>query len=125
MKKIIFFLIAGGIGFVVDAGILYLLLGLGIDPFTARIFAIAAAMASTFLINRTLTFGASGRSLASEGARYGSVGIASALLNYLVYSGALLIIPSLTPFLALCAGSAAATAFSYTGYSRFVFRKLS
>ena len=125
MRKIVFFLFAGGIGFIVDAGVLYLLLRAGLDPFTGRVFAIAAAMASTFVINRTFTFGASGRSLASEGARYSSVGIASALLNYLVYSGALLMMPALSPFLALCAGSAAATAFSYTGYSRFVFRKLS
>lgn len=124
MKKLLFFAIAGGIGFVVDAGVLYLLIGAGLDPFTARIFAIAAAMASTFAINRTFTFGASGRTIASEGARYGSVGIASALLNYAIYSAALLIQPGLSPFVALVLGSGTATAFSYVGYSRFVFRKL-
>lgn len=122
MKRFALFLVAGASGFAVDVGVLWLCLHFGLlGPFGARIFAIAAAMSCTFLINRTFTFGASHRHVAAESARYGSVGIVSALLNYSVYSALLLALPGLSPFLALTLGAGSAAAFSYFGYSRFVF----
>lgn len=122
IRKLGFFLFAGAIGFAVDMGVLWLFLDFGLlDPFSARVLAIAAAMASTYMINRTFTFGASHRRMAVEGARYGSVGIASALINYGIYSGSLIAVPALSPYLALIFGSGSATVFSYLGYSRFVF----
>lgn len=122
MRRLGFFAVAGAVGFAVDAGVLWFFLHFGLlGPFSARVIAIAAAMACTYLINRTLTFGASTRSVAAEGARYGGVGVASALLNYAIYTGCLLALPWLSPFLALAAGSGLATAFTYFGYSRLVF----
>ena len=122
MRKVILFLVAGATGFVVDMGVLWLLLTLKLlDPFSARVLAIAAAMLCTYTINRTFTFGASPRNVAIEGARYGGVGLASALLNYAVYSGFLIALPEMSPYLALILGSVSATVFSYLGYSRFVF----
>jgi hypothetical protein len=47
-------------------------------------------MLCTYLINRTFTFGASTPHVSVEGARYGGVGIASALINYAVYSACLI-----------------------------------
>ena len=78
-------------------------------------------MLCTYMINRTFTFGASHRKMAVEGARYGSVGLASALINYAVYSISLITLPDISPYLALIFGSGSATVFSYLGYSRFVF----
>lgn len=122
MKKLAFFLFAGATGFVVDLGVLWLLLTLKLlDPFSARILAIGAAMLCTYVINRTFTFGASSRNMAIEGARYGSVGLASALVNYAVYSSTLVALPNISPYVALVLGSVTATVFSYLGYSRFVF----
>lgn len=122
MKRLLAFAIAGGLGFVVDAAVLALLLRLTVlGPFAARIISIAVAMAATWIINRTFTFGPSGRSLAAEGSRYGAVGLAAALFNYVVYSALLLIVPGLSPFLALLAASASAMTASYLGYSRLVF----
>lgn len=124
MKKLFWFAIAGGTGFVVDAGILLLLLRFTpIGPFGARAIAIPSALVATWLLNRNFTFGHSNRSLAIEGFRYGSVGMTSALLNYALYSALLISQPSLRPIIALILASAAATAFSYFGYSRFVFRR--
>ncbi|MBB3455351.1 putative flippase GtrA [Rhizobium sp. BK313] len=124
MKKLFRFLIAGGIGFVVDAGILLLLLRFTpIGPFGARAIAIPSALLATWFLNRNFTFGHSERSLAVEGFRYGSVGITSALLNYALYSSLLVSEPTLRPIIALILASAAATAFSFFGYSRFVFRR--
>ena len=122
MKRVGFFALAGAVGFAVDVGVLALLLALtSLGPFIARLIAIASAMAVTWLINRRFTFDDSPHSLAKEGARYGGVGLSSALLNYLVYSGIILALPRLYPVLAVAASSFIAAAWSDFGYSRFVF----
>jgi putative flippase GtrA len=77
----------------------------------------------TWTFNRAVTFGRSRFPLLLEGARYGSVGLLSALLNYAVYAGLLLALPWLHPLAAVVAASLAAMAFSWAGYSRFVFQK--
>jgi len=122
MKKLLFFAIAGGTGFVVDVVVLFIALHYTpIGPYFGRMLAIAAAMACTWYINRRFTFDASGHSLAAEGARYYSVGMTSAGINYVIYSALLLFISGISPFIALVLGSASATVFSYLGYSKFVF----
>ncbi|MBB6489044.1 GtrA family protein [Rhizobium lusitanum] len=123
MKKLFRFLIAGGVGFVVDAGVLHLMLWFTpFGPFVGRAISIPSALLATWVLNRNFTFGRSNRSLAAEGFRYGSVGLTSALLNYGLFSSLLISAPSLRPIIALTFASAAATAFSFFGYSRFVFR---
>ncbi|MGV3551409.1 GtrA family protein [Rhizobium sp.] len=124
MKRFGWFLVAGSIGFLADAGMLALLLNLTpLGPFTARIIAILFALSVTWGFNRAVTFGKSRFPLLLEGARYGSVGLLSATLNYAVYAGLLLALPFLHPLLALAVASLIAMAFSWAGYSRFVFQK--
>lgn len=124
MKKLLRFGLVGCAGFAVDAAVLTLLLDVtSLGPFVARAIAIAVAMTATWLLNRSFTFGASRHSLAVEGFRYGSVGVTSALVNYMLYSGLLISIPILKPLAALVLASIAAMAFSFFGYSRFVFRR--
>jgi putative flippase GtrA len=124
MKKLFWFAFAGGTGFLVDAGSLSLILWLTpAGPYVARVLSIAIAMAYTWTINRTFTFGSSGRHVASEGARYGLIGILAALVNYGSYSVCLLVWPPVWPVLAAAVGSGVAMIFSYVGYSRFVFAK--
>ncbi|HWT56854.1 MAG TPA: GtrA family protein [Rhizobium sp.] len=123
MRKLVRFAIAGGIGFLVDAAVLSALLHLTpLGPFLARLVAIALAMAATWAFNRSFTFDRSGRSLASEGFRYGSVGVTAALVNYGLYSALLLSLPALQPLAAMVIASLASMIFSFFGYSRFVFR---
>lgn len=122
IKKLFFFAVAGGTGFLVDAGMLLLLLHFtALDPYSARIIAIGIAMLSTWMVNRNFTFQRGSRSVASEGLRYGSVGISSALLNYAIYAAALFIIPDLRPIFAVIIASALATIWSYVGYNYFVY----
>jgi len=122
MSRFLLFAIVGGVGFLVDAGVLALLLWVTpLGPFLGRLVSIACALTVTWLCNRTLTFGPSNRSALHEGARYGGVGIASSILNYLVYSGVLLAVPATPPLAALVIASLAAMIFSYLGYSRLVF----
>ncbi len=122
MRRIVWFAVAGGTGFLVDAGLLALLLAATpLGPLTARVLSIVTAMAATWVLNRQLTFGRSGRSLLSEGARYGGVGVTAAVLNYLLYTGTLLAVPSTPPVLAVAAASGLAMLWSWFGYSRLVF----
>lgn len=124
MKKLLKFLLSGGIGFLTDAGLTAGLIHSGLaGPLVARAIAITIAMAVTWYINRTFTFGASKGPVASEGFRYGAVGITSAVLNYALYAALLSAIPHLQPLAALVMASVAAMAWSYFGYSRFVFRR--
>ena len=124
MKRFGWFLVAGSIGFAADAGMLALLLHITpLGPLGARIIAIAFALSVTWGFNRAVTFGRSKFPMLLEGARYGSVGLLSALVNYAIYAGQLLALPMFPPLAALAIASIAAMAFSWAGYSRFVFQK--
>ena len=124
MKRFGWFLVAGTIGFVFDAGMLALLLHVSpLGPFAARVIAIIFAMLGTWCFNRAITFGHSRFPLLLEGARYGGIGLISALLNYAVYGGLLLALPWLHPLGAVAGASLAAMTLSWAGYSRFVFQK--
>lgn len=122
MGRIWRFALIGGVGFVIDVMALALLLAVTpLGPFAARLVSIGLALLVTWQLNRHVTFGPSGRRMVAEGARYGGIGIATSVLNYAVYSVALLVVPALPPLAALVVGSAVAMAFSFLGYSRFVF----
>ncbi|WP_095202920.1 GtrA family protein [Mesorhizobium carmichaelinearum] len=122
MQRLVRFVFAGGIGFAADAAALWLLLAVTpLGPFVARMLSIGFALCATWQINRHLTFSPSRRGVAEEGARYGSVGIATSVVNYLVYSAILLALPAAPPLIALAIASLAAMALSFLGYSRLVF----
>lgn len=121
--KVFSFAVAGGAGFVTDMLVLYALLNFTpFGPFSARIISIIFAMIANFTINRTFTFGKSDKSLLEEVARYSTVGLIGAVLNYLVYVVLLLAIQDFSPFLASLIAVILVSIFSFFGYSRFVFR---
>ena len=123
MKKLARFVVAGGLGFAVDAGVTLGFLALTpLGPFIARLLAMTMALGFTWYINRTFTFGRSHRPLVEEGFLYGFIGIVSALVNYGIYALLLLRNPMIQPIFALVIASLAAMALSFFGYSRFVFR---
>lgn len=116
------FVLAGGIGFVADAAALWLLLSATpLGPLLARVLSIGFALGVTWQINRHLTFAPSSRGMAREGARYGGVGIATSIVNYLVYCALLFALPGLPPLAALAIASTVAMTLSFIGYSRLVF----
>lgn len=122
--RFIRFACVGGIGFAIDAGLLaFLHYGAGLDPYSARLVSISASALTTWRLNRSLTFGASKRSQASEGFRYALVAAATAGLNYLVYVALLIAFPELPPIVAAIGATLAAMFFSYAGYSRLVFQR--
>jgi putative flippase GtrA len=122
MGRLIRFILTGGIGFVADAAALWLLISVTpLGPLSARVLSIGFALCVTWQINRHLTFSPSSRGMAREGARYGGVGIATSIVNYLVYCALLLALPALPPLAALPVASVVAMALSFLGYSRLVF----
>ncbi|TPJ35018.1 GtrA family protein [Mesorhizobium sp. B2-8-3] len=122
MGRLVRFILTGGIGFVADAAALWLLLATTpLGPIAARVLSIGFALCVTWQINRHLTFSPSSRGLAQEGARYGGVGIATGIVNYLVYCAILFALPTLPPLAALAFASIVAMALSFMGYSRLVF----
>jgi len=122
MGRVLRFVLAGGIGFLADAGMLALLLATTpLGPFVARVCSILFALSVTWLLNRHITFGPSSRAVVAEGARYGGVGVATAIINYLIYSAILLVLPATPPVAALACASVLAMACSFLGYSRLVF----
>jgi putative flippase GtrA len=48
--------IVGGVGFVVDAGLLHVLLRLGLGPYGGRVISFLAAATTTWILNRSFTF---------------------------------------------------------------------
>ena len=135
LERILKFAMTGGIGFVVDVGMLtFLTVVLDMDPYLARVFAILVAMTTTWLINRRYTFQvhdkvADHRELIAEGGRYGLVAVGAALVNYAVYAATLYLLlaaglgpEDALPPAAAVVGSGVAMFFSWYGYSRFAFR---
>ncbi|TPI13787.1 GtrA family protein [Mesorhizobium sp. B4-1-3] len=122
MGRLFRFVFAGGTGFVADAAALWLLLAATpLGPLAARVLSIGFALCVTWQVNRRLTFAPSSRGIAQEGARYGGVGIATSVVNYLVYCAVLFALPALPPLAALAFASILAMALSFLGYSRLVF----
>jgi putative flippase GtrA len=119
------FVVVGGIGFIVDAGILAVLVhGYQWGDYTARLVSFAVAVTVTWALNRSYVFNRN-RTLnrRSEYTRYLTVQIMGMAINFLVYS---LCIASNElmdqwPVLALAVGSAVALLFNFTGARMFVF----
>jgi putative flippase GtrA len=86
-RELVLFGVAGAIGFVVDAGVLYLLkpfLGL----YVGRLFSFFCAALTTWVINRHLTFNqrASGLTLRQEFSRYLGLMLGGGVVNYTSYA---------------------------------------
>lgn len=123
VQKLSRFGLVGGIGFVVDAGLTTTLIHAGLDPFSARVIAIAFAMLVTWRLNRAITFGASDTSQKSEGVRYFAVALAAAAVNYAAYAGLMLTLPALIPAIAVALATGVSMVVSYLGFSRFAFKR--
>jgi putative flippase GtrA len=119
------FAAAGVVGFVVDATVLYALLGLGLGYYLGRVFSFLAAAFTTWQINRRHAFAAEadGRRI-HEWLRYLLAMSSGGILNYVVYGCivALVIHRPWLPALAVAAGSVAGLAANFLTAKFWVFR---
>lgn len=121
MTRFLRFVLVGGAGFAIDAGITYALILSGLSPGVARVPAIGLAMLATWLANRHFTYQVAAEKSPGEALRYGVVAAVFALLNYLLYL--LLVHLGVHPALSVALATVTQTFFSFHAYRRFVFRE--
>ena len=122
-KHFFLFALVGTTGFLVDAGILSLLLFAGIGSIPARLPSFLVAATYTWAANRRVTFRDQESSLIKQWAKFLLVNSAGALANLSVYT--CLVWPdggsAVSPAAAVAAGSLAGLIFNFTLSKRFVF----
>jgi putative flippase GtrA len=118
------FLFSGSLAFVVDAGVLKLLIwAFGLHPFLARIISLSCAHAAGWLSHRRFTFRLTTPPTVLEFLRYAGVQSTVALVNYAIYVAVLLLRPGTEPLLALFIASGLAMFVSYFGIRFGAFRQ--
>ncbi|MFK3739107.1 GtrA family protein [Massilia sp. TN1-12] len=117
------FAVAGVLGFVVDVGVLYCAMALGAGWIAGRLLSFVAAAYSTWRFNRRFTFAATA-SPWREWWRYLASMTGGMLVNFLVYSLALSLLPAAwwAPGLAVACGSVAGMAVNFVSAKLFVFK---
>lgn len=124
-KQLAWFGVGGFIGFIVDAGIVQLLVSkLNADPYIGRLFSFLCAATATWLFNRHFTFRKrGGYTLFGEWTRYLIAMSAGFALNYTTY--ALLVYFSHFvqdwPAVGVAAGSLPGSAVNFLGARHWVF----
>ena len=129
MRRFALFCVAGGLAFLVDAGVLHLLATVWArDPYAARVVSFLCAVTVTWLFNRSLTFADRAgrvRHWLREWAGYVVSQLGGFSVNYAVYALLVWSLPLFRqwPVLGVAAGSAAGLVVNFILASRFVFRK--
>ncbi|GAB4231671.1 MAG: hypothetical protein Kow0032_14060 [Methyloligellaceae bacterium] len=119
------FLLVGGMGFLIDAGLLALAVhGLGLDPFAARLVSILCAVTATWVMHRHWTFHSRDPRALAEWARYLGVNCAGAALNFALYALCLITVPAFPPLGAMALASAVALLVNFAGARFWAFRPL-
>lgn len=124
LRQLLRFGVVGAIGFVVDGGLLYLLVARGGDPWAVRLLTFPLAVTVTWALNRRWTFMAPQEApRGREYSRYLGVQIAGALTNYALYAALLPLTGTSAngALLAFAAGSAAGLVVNFTGARLWVF----
>ncbi len=87
LGQILRFGAVGGVGFVVDGGLLWLFISLDLNPYVARALSFPIAVLVTWVLNRNWTFRAT-RDSSRKGQfrRYFGVQTVGTLSNYAIYS---------------------------------------
>jgi putative flippase GtrA len=119
------FCAVGTVGFIIDAGVLQILVGLlGMDPYGSRVISFLTAATVTWLLNRRYTFTAEEDArLHRQWARYISINAFGGGLNYLVYALCVsqFALVHRYLFLGVAAGSVVGLLVNYTASKYLVF----
>jgi putative flippase GtrA len=117
------FLIVGTVGFVLDGGVLNLLVWNGVDPYVARVFSFPPAVTVTWYLNRVWAFATRSGGARHQYLRYVAVQIFGAVGNYTIYAIILSVVPHTTEgvTVAFATGSVCALLINFIGARMLVF----
>ncbi len=117
--------VVGGVGFIVDGGLLWALISFDMNPYLARALSFPVAVVATWILNRNWTFRAT-RDASKEGQfrRYFGVQIFGSLANYLIYSAVIGLFgtASITIFVGFALGSFVGSFMNFFGVRLLAFR---
>jgi putative flippase GtrA len=115
----------GGIGFLVDGGILTLLTSEGVSIFTARLISFLLAVSATWLLNRSWTFVAGSYTGSREYFLYFLIQALGAAINLSIFYLLILGIPDLKSLLLipLALGAGVSLIFNFIVSKYFIFKK--
>ncbi|MCV0382871.1 MAG: GtrA family protein [Erythrobacter sp.] len=119
--------VVGTVAFLIDAGVLWLAMGAGVNPYLARVLSFVPAFAANFLLNRAWTFGQTREQRPrGQAARYLAVQLTGMAVNYAVFAAIVALAGEGrgVALVAVAAGSIAAMGFNFLGARRLVFRPL-
>ncbi len=108
------FAIVGGLAFLLDAAILWLMLRAGASPYAGRVVSMAAAVVFTWWLNRRLTFRTAARPTWREFGAYAAQSLLGVAINYGVYSA--MLAAGIGVAFALVAGTAVASIVNFFRY---------
>lgn len=125
MRQFLLFGIGGMLGFLVDAGVVSLLVnGLGQGPYVSRLVSFLCAVATTFAFNRRYTFVAGAqRRLAGQAGRYLLAMCGGFVVNYGLYAWLVhgVDLVRAWPVIGVAAGSIAGLLVNYASSRFWVF----
>jgi len=122
LQQLALFTLVGGAGFVVDAGVLLLLIhAVGMDVYVARPLSWLAAATFTWWLNRTLTFRDTGTNRLRQWLMFLAANSGGGLINIGISSA--LIAAQVAPVAAIACGSLAGLIWNFLASRQFVFRR--
>ncbi len=118
------FIVTGGSALVVDASVLFLLTRFGgLNPFSARAIAIGVAIVYAYFAHRRVTFAVREPASLAQFAKFCSVAVSVAAINFAVYAGVLMFVPGSNISLAFVIATATSVMMSFFGYRFGVFNE--
>ncbi|MAK62589.1 MAG: hypothetical protein CMK09_16585 [Ponticaulis sp.] len=124
--QVIRFSVVGGVGFVVDGGLLYCLTSAGFDPVLARSFSFPLALISTFTLNRIWTFKSEIRTnIIKQFFKYLASQLVGATANFICFAVVLsfMVDTPTNSLIAFALASGIGMFFNFAGSKFFVFRQ--
>jgi putative flippase GtrA len=117
----------GGMGFIVDGGLLTLAMKRGLDVYVARTISFSAAVLTTYLLHRVFTFASAERRRAGpQLVRYWLIQLLGAATNFGLFLLLVRFVPAFktVPLVPLALGAAASVVLTFS-LSRQLFRGIS
>jgi putative flippase GtrA len=124
VKQFLRFLVVGGVGFVVDGGLLFVLVSADVDPYLARGLSFPVAVTVTWYLKRIWTFAETrDHDPKRQFGGYLAVQLTGAGGNYVCYAAVLAFLPQTVAnaMIAFAVGSAFGLSINFVGARSFVF----